>query len=89
MKKVLTLGAGRVAKPLVDYLIDTCGYHVTVADMDVSRAETIVAGRSLGTAVRWTDEEETLLDRLVGECDIVVAVVPSMIHPSVARACQA
>lgn len=87
MKKVLTLGAGRVSKPLVDYFIDTCGYQVTLADMDVSRAETIVAGRSLGTAVRWTDDQETLLDRLVGECDIAVAIVPSMIHPTVARAC--
>ena len=87
MKKVLTLGAGRVSKPLVDYFIDTCGYQVTLADMDVSRAETIVAGRSLGTAVRWTDDQETLLDRLVGECDIVVAIVPSTIHPTVARAC--
>ena len=87
MKKVLTLGAGRVSKPLVDYLIDTCGYHVTLADMDVSRAETIVAGRSLGTAVRWTDDEASLLDRLVEECDIAVAILPSMIHPTVARAC--
>ena len=80
MKKVLTLGAGRVSKPLVDHFIDTCGYQVTLADMDVSRAETIVAGRSLGTAVRWKDDEETLLDRLVGECDIAVAIVPTIIH---------
>ncbi len=87
MKKVLTLGAGRVSKPLVDYFIDTCGYQVTLADMDVSRAEAIVAGRSLGTAVRWSDDQETLLDRLVGECDIAVAIIPSMIHPTVARAC--
>ncbi|GMR23654.1 MAG: saccharopine dehydrogenase C-terminal domain-containing protein [Acidobacteriota bacterium] len=87
MKKVLTLGAGRVSKPLVDYFIDTRGYQVTLADMDVSRAETIVAGRSLGTAVHWTADDETLLDRLVGECDIAVAIVPSTIHPTVARAC--
>jgi len=87
MKKVLTLGAGRVSKPLVDYFIDTCGYQVTLADMDLSRAETIVAGRSSGKAVRWKDDEEALLDRLVGECDIVVAIVPTILHPTVARSC--
>jgi len=87
MKKVLTLGAGRVSKPLVDYFVDKCGYQVTLADMDVSKAQTILAGRSLGTAVRWKDDEVELLDRLVGECDIAVALVPSTIHPPVARAC--
>lgn len=39
MKKVLILGAGHVTKPLVDYLIDTCGYQVTMAARTVSKAE--------------------------------------------------
>ena len=87
MKKVLTIGAGRVAKPAVDYFIDQCGYRVTLADMDVSKAEAIVAGRSLGSAVRWKDDDEDLLDRLVGGCDILVAIVPAILHEQLARAC--
>ncbi|MFQ5790197.1 MAG: saccharopine dehydrogenase C-terminal domain-containing protein [Acidobacteriota bacterium] len=86
-RKVLTLGAGRVAKPLVDYFIDTCGFQVTVADMVVSRAEKLVAGRSLGRAVSWSSHQEERLDELAREHDIVVALIPSTVHVPVARSC--
>jgi saccharopine dehydrogenase-like NADP-dependent oxidoreductase len=83
----LTLGAGRVAKPLVDYFIDHCSYRVAVADMVVSKAEKLVAERSSASAVRWSSEQEALTDRLISENDIVVALIPSSVHVPVARAC--
>ncbi len=86
-RKVLTLGAGRVAKPLVDYFIDVCDYEVTVADMVISRAEELVKGRPSASAVHWSSEKEALTDSLVGENDIVVALIPSTVHVPVARSC--
>ena len=38
MKKILILGAGLVAKPLVRYLLDQPDYAVTVASRTVSKA---------------------------------------------------
>ena len=32
MKKVLVLGAGLVCRPLVRYLLEQCGFQVTVAE---------------------------------------------------------
>jgi len=86
-KRVLTLGAGRVAKPLVDYLVDVCRYKVTVADMIVSRAEDLVKGLSSANAVHWSSEQEALTDSLVSKNDIVVALIPSTVHIPVARSC--
>ncbi len=37
-KKILVLGAGMVVKPAVDYFLDKCNYHVTIATMTVSKA---------------------------------------------------
>lgn len=87
MKKVLILGAGHVTKPLVDYLIDTCGYQVTMAARTVSKADKIIANRSLGNAVSWAADQEELLDRLIGEHDIVVNMIPKAHHVMVVRLC--
>ncbi len=87
MKKVLVLGAGHVTKPLVDYLIDTCGYQVTMAARTVSKAHKIIANRPGGNAVSWASDQEELLDRLVSENDIVVNMIPKTHHVMVVRAC--
>ena len=36
MKKVAIIGAGWMTQPLVDYLMETCGYFVTVANRTLS-----------------------------------------------------
>lgn len=87
MKKVLILGAGLVTKPLVDYLIDKCGYRVTMAARTVSKGERVIAGRQLGNVVAWASHQEVELDRLVGEHDIVINMIPKAQHVMVARAC--
>ena len=43
MKKVLVLGAGLVARPLVDYLLGLEDFSVVVADVEFARAEKLVA----------------------------------------------
>ncbi len=87
MKKVLILGAGHVTKPIVDYFIDKCGYHATMAARTVSKAEKIIAGRTLGNTASWASDQVDLLDRLVSEHDIVVNMIPKAYHVMVVQAC--
>ena len=87
MKKVAILGAGFVTKPLADYLIDRCQYQVVMATRTVSKAEAIIAGRSLGKAVSWTFDQLDALEQLVQEMDLIVSMIPPTMHIPVAKAC--
>ncbi|MFH1320989.1 MAG: saccharopine dehydrogenase C-terminal domain-containing protein [Bacteroidota bacterium] len=87
MKKVAILGAGYVIKPMVDYFIDKCKYQVTMATRTVSKAEKVIAGRSLGTAITWTTDKLDDLDKIVQEADIVIVMIPRSGHPVVAESC--
>ncbi|MGD8263121.1 MAG: saccharopine dehydrogenase NADP-binding domain-containing protein, partial [Desulfobacterales bacterium] len=87
MKKVAILGAGFVTKPLADYLIDRCQYQVVMATRTVSKAEAIIAGRSLGKAVTWTFDQLGALEQLVQEMDLIVSMIPPTMHIPVAKAC--
>lgn len=87
MKKVAIIGAGWMTKPLVDYLMETCGYFVIMANRTLSKAEDIIAGRAGGKAVRWSMDEPETLDQVVSEADLAVSMVPKPVHIHVARAC--
>ncbi|MFC1492843.1 saccharopine dehydrogenase C-terminal domain-containing protein [candidate division KSB1 bacterium] len=89
MKRVLILGAGFVIKPMVDYFINMCQYDVTVATRTVSKAQRFFDGYENGTAVPWLIEDIELLDKLVGESDIVVSMIPPDLHIPVAKSCIA
>ena len=85
MKKVLILGAGYTIKPMVDYFIDKCEYEVVMATRTVSKAEAVIAGRSLGTAVSWLSDDLDALDAMVQATDIVIVMIPRSCHMDVAR----
>ncbi len=87
MKKVAIVGAGWMTKPLVDYLMERCGYFVIVANRTPSKAEDVIAGRSGGKAVRWSTDEPRILDEVVREADLAISMVPKPVHIHVARAC--
>ena len=87
MKKVAIVGAGWMTKPLVDYLMERCGYFVIVANRTPSKAEDVIAGRSGGKAVRWSTDEPRILDEVVREVDLAISMVPKPVHIHVARAC--
>jgi saccharopine dehydrogenase-like NADP-dependent oxidoreductase len=88
MKKVLILGAGYTVKPMVDYFIDRCKYPVVLATRTVPQAKKeIISGRPLGTAVSWSLDKVDVLDRLVQEADIVIAMVPRFCHTVVVKLC--
>lgn len=87
MKKVLILGAGFVTKPMVDYFIAVCNYHVTVATRTVSKAQRLFDGYEKGVAVQWTLDDLDTLDKMVEETDLVVSMIPPSLHIPVAKAC--
>ena len=87
MKKVLILGAGLVARPLVRYLLDQPGFQVTVAEQTVSKAEALVAGHPDGTTEALLVDQTAKLDRLIGEHDLVSSMLPAPLHPAVAKTC--
>jgi len=84
MKKILVLGAGLVAGPLVKYLLDQPDLSVVVADVDVARAEKLVASHPRGRVERLDIADRTALAAAVGRADLVVSMVPYTFHPVVA-----
>ncbi len=86
MQKVLVLGAGLVARPLVRYLLDR-GYGVTCASRTVSKAEELLAGHERGEAVPLDLADEGKLAELIAAHDLAISLVPPPLHPVVARHC--
>ncbi|MBW1865128.1 MAG: saccharopine dehydrogenase NADP-binding domain-containing protein [Deltaproteobacteria bacterium] len=87
MKRVAVLGAGFVTKPAVDYFIDRCGYEVIVTSLKKSEAEKIIGGRPSGKAFALSIDQIDLLDQLVSEVDLVMSMIPPLMHIPVAQAC--
>lgn len=86
--KVLVLGAGLVSRPLVRYLLKH-DIRVTVATRTVSKANALLDGHPLGTAVPLDLTEAAGLDALIAAADVVVSLVPYAHHVAVARRCLA
>jgi saccharopine dehydrogenase-like NADP-dependent oxidoreductase len=85
MKKVLVLGAGLVARPLVQYLLGQPDISVVVADVEAGRAARLVAGHPRGTAEVLDIADRAALSAAIGRCDLAVSMVPYTFHPVVAE----
>lgn len=86
MKKVLVLGAGLVAKPLVHYLLNK-GYQVSVVSRTVSKAQEMIKGFANGEAHPLDLQDEKGLSDHVKGADLAVSLVPYAFHPVVAKMC--
>jgi saccharopine dehydrogenase-like NADP-dependent oxidoreductase len=84
MKKILILGAGLVAGPLVKYLLDQPEFSVVVADVEVARARKLVAGHPRGQSELLDISDKAALAAAIGRADLVVSMVPYTFHPVVA-----
>ena len=87
MNKVLVLGAGLVAKPLVDYLAKLNDTSLTVADIVQEKAEALTAEHGNAEALGFDASDEPGLADLVRNHDIAVSLLPGAEHPRVARLC--
>jgi len=87
LKRVLVLGAGLVAGPLVRYLLDVEGFHVTVASRTVDKAKQLVGNVSNGVAMPLNVKDEAALSTLIADHDLSISLLPYVYHPVVARYC--
>jgi len=87
MKKVLVLGAGLVAKPLVQYLLDQPDFHVKVASRTVSKAEKLVGDHPKGVAQPLNVNDTATLRNLISDADLTISMVPYAHHVTVAGLC--
>jgi len=86
MSKVLILGAGLVAKPLVRYLLDH-GYEVVVASRTVSKAIRLIDNHPQGIAKELNLKNEDGLKQEVAGADVIISMVPYAFHTKVAKYC--
>ena len=84
--KVLLLGAGMVAKPLADYILDN-NIKLTIASRTLTKAEKLIRNRANGKAVPWTIDDIDQLDQLVASHDLTVSLLPYAHHVTVAKLC--
>ncbi len=89
MKNVLILGAGLVARPMVEYLLKQSGFEVTIASRTLSKAEKLVSGASNGRALELNVDNSAQLEALVKKADLVVSLLPYTYHVKVAEMCLA
>lgn len=88
MSRILVLGAGLVARPLVQYLLDQPEFQVTVASRTVEKARALIGDRPNGEALAFDIEREPeRLDALVAGADLAVSMLPYIHHLQVAQAC--
>ena len=87
MKKVLVLGAGLVAGPLVRYLLNVDEFTLTVASRTVERAQALIGSASNGIALSLNVKDEAALEALIADHDLSISLLPYVYHPTVARLC--
>jgi saccharopine dehydrogenase-like NADP-dependent oxidoreductase len=86
MKKVLILGAGLVAKPMVEYLLER-SIQVTIASRTKAKADELIKGHRHGIARAWTVDDTETLKKMIRENDLVVSLLPYAHHVMVAKCC--
>jgi len=87
--RVLVLGAGFIAGPLVRYFFEQPEIEIKIGDASVSKAEDLVRGHPRGKTLEIDLRDEERLKKEVVQSDLVISLVPYVFHPLVARVCIA
>lgn len=86
MNKVLLLGAGMVARPLTEYILNN-NIELTIANRTVAKAEKLIGNNANGKAISWTIDDLETLEKLVSTHDLTISLLPYKHHITVARLC--
>ncbi|MDH3285317.1 MAG: saccharopine dehydrogenase NADP-binding domain-containing protein [Acidobacteriota bacterium] len=87
-RRILVLGAGMVASPLVDYLIAETSFGVTIAAQEFhARVERVAEGSRARLVQHDSAADADGLRRLVSEHDLVLSLLPPSLHSEPARLC--
>ncbi|MDP6069348.1 MAG: saccharopine dehydrogenase C-terminal domain-containing protein [Alphaproteobacteria bacterium] len=87
MKRILLLGAGLVARPLVRYLLDLEGVSLTVASRTKAKADAMVAGHADGTTLALDADDGGAMAELIKSHDLAISLLPPRLHTAVAALC--
>lgn len=91
MTRLLLLGAGRSATSLIQYLLrhaSTENWFLSVADVNPAHLVPVLAAHTeYAHAVSFDISDNTHLDELVSQADVVISMLPAQFHARVARAC--
>ncbi|CAG8691904.1 3722_t:CDS:10, partial [Acaulospora morrowiae] len=86
-KKILLLGSGFVAKPLIDYLVKQKDFELTIASNIIAEANALARGDERIKVVELDVKNNIKLSELVKGSDAVVSLIPASLHHIVAEAC--
>ncbi len=86
-KHVLILGAGLVSQPIIDYLFTNTDFNLTVADIQKKNALKAINNHPKGQAAILDVNNAEQLGQLISESDLVVSLLPYVLHPIVAKHC--
>ena len=87
IKTIAIIGAGLMVKPIVDYFIEKKAYRIFLLDQFVEKAIKIKADRPECTALEWKDNDTEQLDNVIKQADIVISMVPKVVHIIIAESC--
>jgi saccharopine dehydrogenase-like NADP-dependent oxidoreductase len=86
MADILILGAGLVAKPIINDLLKK-GHYLTVTSLAEAEAKTLTGNHPHAATLAWTVEQLDVLDRLVSKHDLIISLIPWIHHLIVAECC--
>jgi saccharopine dehydrogenase (NADP+, L-glutamate forming) len=87
MSRVLLLGAGLVTRPLVRYLLEKPGLHLTIGSRTVSKAQKLLDGHPQGKAFELLVDDHAALAKAVADHDLTISLLPYTHHVTVANLC--
>jgi saccharopine dehydrogenase (NADP+, L-glutamate forming)/spermidine synthase len=86
VKRILILGAGHVAPPLIKYLLQQPELEVTVASQQFS-SQSMDLLSEIPHRVELDVQDDEQLSRLLSTVDVTVSLLPFTFHPHVAHHC--
>ncbi|MBI2265016.1 MAG: saccharopine dehydrogenase NADP-binding domain-containing protein [Armatimonadetes bacterium] len=86
-KTILVLGAGLVAKPLVQYLLNQREFKVIVASRTLEKARKLIGNAPNGEAHAMDVADTESLSSAIAGVDLVISLVPYIHHVTSARLC--
>jgi saccharopine dehydrogenase-like NADP-dependent oxidoreductase len=92
MQHILVLGAGLSSSALIRYLLQQASqvdWRITVADVSKKAAEQKIDGSLYAMAVQLDVANETEVQQLIKQHDLVLSLLPPMLHVAIARQCIA
>ncbi|OCH83748.1 hypothetical protein OBBRIDRAFT_892143 [Obba rivulosa] len=86
-KRVLMLGSGMVAGPAVDEICKRPDVWLVVASNALEEATRLTNAHVNATSVLLDIGDRDGVERLIGEADVVISLLPAPLHPPIADLC--